>query len=189
MSVTKTVRRTQSAKLAFSDSAISFMFRNAWRIRASSPSISRLFTGLMPRMPATNTKSPARAPRLQVPVGAIASLGVRVRTPFPKPMSRRAGLQSESVQNTAHLASECLVDQLVLLDPRLTLERGGNYSRRVVITVAGEVTDRHLRIWNVRLDQPLDFTGLHGHGRTSFIVKARQPYRLAAKTRNAFAES
>ncbi len=33
-------------------------------------------------MPATNTKSPARVPTLQVPVGAIAPAGESVLTPF-----------------------------------------------------------------------------------------------------------
>jgi hypothetical protein len=32
-----------------------------------------------------------------------------------------------------------------------------------MVSVAGKVTDRHLRVGDVRLDQPLDFTGLHGH--------------------------
>jgi hypothetical protein len=40
-----------------------------------------LLEGSMPRMPATNTKSPARAPRLQVPVGAMAPSGDRILTP------------------------------------------------------------------------------------------------------------
>src|SRR6478735_5688834 len=53
---------------------------NAWRMRASSPSTSLLSTGLIPRMPAMNTKSPARAPRLQVPVGSIAPLGASTET-------------------------------------------------------------------------------------------------------------
>src|SRR5688572_17455612 len=36
----------------------------------------------MPRMPATNTKSPARVPRFHVPVGLIAPSGASVFTPF-----------------------------------------------------------------------------------------------------------
>src|ERR1043166_9938867 len=56
------------------------MLRKAWRTRASSPSTSVLVAGSMPRMPATNTKSPARAPTLQVAVGAIAPTGERIFT-------------------------------------------------------------------------------------------------------------
>src|SRR5262245_45284463 len=59
-----------------------FMFMNACRMRASAPCTRLLFVGLMPRMPATNTKSPARTPTLQVPVGVIAPAGARVFTPF-----------------------------------------------------------------------------------------------------------
>src|SRR5256885_1824136 len=54
---------------------MSCMLRNACSTRASSPATSVLVFGSMPRMPATNTKSPARVPRLQVPVGLIAPLG------------------------------------------------------------------------------------------------------------------
>jgi hypothetical protein len=36
----------------------------------------------MPRIPATKTKSPARVPRFQVPVGLIAPGGDSVFTPF-----------------------------------------------------------------------------------------------------------
>src|SRR4029079_918788 len=153
MSVTKTVRRTQSARLAPSDPAISFIFMNAWRMRASSPSTSLLSTGLMPRMPAMNTKSPARAPRLQVPVGSIAPLGASTETrlvtacrsakPAPTarrphaPMgARRAGLQSERMQHAAHLPLECLVDQLMLLHARLALERWSDDGRGIVVAVA-----------------------------------------------------
>src|SRR5262249_55717176 len=54
------------------------MLMKAWRTRASSPSTSVLVAGSMPRMPATNTKSPARAPTLHVAVGAIAPGGDRI---------------------------------------------------------------------------------------------------------------
>src|SRR5580700_12286386 len=53
------------------------MFKKAWRMRASSPSTSLLVAESMPRMPATNTKSPARTPRLHGPVGLIAPGGDR----------------------------------------------------------------------------------------------------------------
>src|SRR5262245_17960044 len=61
---------------------MSFMLRKACRMRASSPDNSMLVFGSMPRMPATNTKSPARVPRLQVPVGLMAPSGASVLTPF-----------------------------------------------------------------------------------------------------------
>jgi hypothetical protein len=67
------------------------------------------------------------------------------------------------MQHAAHLALECLVNQLMLLNPGLALERCRDDGRRIVIAIAGKVTNRHLRIRNVRLDQPLDFTGLHSH--------------------------
>ena len=80
----------------------------------------------MPRMPATKTKSPARAPRLQVPVGAMAPAGDKNLDPAGSRhhASGAAGLQRERVQHAAHLALERLVDELVLLHPRLALERG-----------------------------------------------------------------
>ena len=40
-------------------------------------------------MPATNTKSPARVPTLQVPVGAMAPAGASVVTPFGEELMRR----------------------------------------------------------------------------------------------------
>ena len=50
-------------------------------MRASSPATSVLVLASMPRMPATNTKSPARVARCQVPVGLMAPSGDSVRTP------------------------------------------------------------------------------------------------------------
>jgi len=64
-------------KLPPADSTIVFMFRKACRTRASTPSTSVLVAGSMPRMPATNTKSPARTPRLHGPVGLMAPGGDR----------------------------------------------------------------------------------------------------------------
>src|SRR5882672_691768 len=57
------------------------MLRKAWRTRASSPATSALVAGSMPRIPATKTKSPARAPSAHGPVGRIAPGGASVRTP------------------------------------------------------------------------------------------------------------
>ena len=58
-------------------------------MRASSPSTSVFVFGSMPRMPATNTKSPARVPTLQVPVGAMAPAGASVFTPFGEELMRQ----------------------------------------------------------------------------------------------------
>src|SRR5262245_34403276 len=74
--------RTQSRRLAPSDSAISFILRKACRMRASSPCTSVLVLGSMPRMPATKTKSPARVPRFHVPVVLMAPSGASVLTPW-----------------------------------------------------------------------------------------------------------
>src|SRR5437879_5429955 len=73
--------RTASRKVAPSDSAISFMLRKPCRMRASSPATSVLVLGSMPRMPATNTKSPARVPRFHVPVVLMPPSGESVFTP------------------------------------------------------------------------------------------------------------
>src|SRR5262249_44727065 len=68
--------------LAPSDSAIVLMLRKAWRIRAWRSFTSLLVAGSMPRIPATKIKSPARAPRLQVPASLIAPGGSSVLTPL-----------------------------------------------------------------------------------------------------------
>src|SRR5687768_18499987 len=57
------------------------MLRNACKTRASSPGTNVFVFGSIPRMPATNTKSPARVPRFHVPVGLIAPAGASVLTP------------------------------------------------------------------------------------------------------------
>ena len=78
-------------------------------------------------MPATKMKSPARAPRLQGPVGLIAPSGDNDPDAAfgSHQFSGVRGLQGERVQHAAHLALERLVDELVLLHPRLAPERGG----------------------------------------------------------------
>src|SRR5262245_37878552 len=52
-----------------------------WRICAGGSVTMRLVAGSMPGMPATKTKSPARAPRLQVPSAFMLPGGARVLTP------------------------------------------------------------------------------------------------------------
>src|SRR5262245_39835626 len=189
------------------------MLRKAWRMRASSPLTSVLVFGSMPRIPATNTKSPARVPRLQVPVGLMAPSGASVLTPFGEvdwaaamvmlnaremPAKSRdvcararmvashfredrkakdqlqqrsrignAGLQRQRVQRAAHLSAQRVIDHLMLLHPRFAAERGGDHGRRIVIAIAGEVADRHLRVRDLALDQPLDLLRQHRHGACS----------------------
>src|SRR5580704_4579348 len=58
------------------------MLRNAWRIRAWGSCTNVLVAGSTPCIPATKTKSPALAPRLQVPSALMAPGGLSVLTPF-----------------------------------------------------------------------------------------------------------
>src|SRR6266571_5451776 len=50
----------------------------------------------MPRMPATKTKSPARVPRFQVPVGLMAPSGDSVFTPCGETCCANAGPEIKS---------------------------------------------------------------------------------------------
>src|SRR5215470_9698665 len=128
------------------------MLRNAWRTRAASLATSVFVSGSMPRMPATKTKSPARAPSAHGPVGRIAPAGASVFTPcgeasaIPASGRRHAGLQRERVQNAAHLAFQGGVDQLVLLHARFSAKAFRDDRRGVVVAVAGEIADRHLGV-------------------------------------------
>src|SRR5262249_21272855 len=125
------------------------MFRNACRIRASSPDTSVLVDGSMPRMPATNTKSPARLPSPQGPVGWIAPGGAKVLTPFGEVGAiaasgrRHAGLQRERVEDAAHLALERGIDELMLLHARLAAEARRDHRRSIVVAISREIADRH----------------------------------------------
>ena len=49
------------------------------------------------------------------------------------------------MQLAPHAAAQGLVNHLVLLHPRLALERGGHDMRRVVIAVAAQILDGDLR--------------------------------------------
>src|SRR5690348_385342 len=148
------------------------MLRNACRTRASSPATWVLVAGSMPRIPATKTKSPARAPSAHGPVGRIAPAGASVRTPIGEAsaisVSGRwyAGLQRERVQDAAHLAFQGGVDQLVLLHARFSAKAFRDDRRGVVVAVAGEIADRHLGVRDARLDQLLDLAGVHRHARS-----------------------
>src|SRR6185437_11278001 len=61
------------------------------------------------------------------------------------------------------MALERLIHELMLLHPRLALEGGGNHRGRIMVAVAGEVADGHHCVGKARLDQSLDFTGIHRH--------------------------
>src|SRR5947209_3036576 len=63
----------------------------------------------------------------------------------------------------AHLAAERLIDELVLLHPRLAAERFGDDGCGIMVAVAGEVANRHLGVRDPGLDQPLDLARPHGH--------------------------
>src|SRR5262249_34381202 len=144
------------------------MLRNAWRTRASSPATSVLVAGSIPRMPATKTKSPARAPSAHGRAARPRPAGASVFTPFGAASAiasarRHAGLQRERVQDAAHLALERRIDQLMLLHARLAAEALGNDRRGVVVAVAGKIADRHLGVRDARLDQALDLAGVHRH--------------------------
>ena len=68
---------------------------------------------------------------------------------------RRAGLQSERVQLAAHLAAQRFIYKLVLLNPGFAPEAFGQDGSRIVVAVAGEVPDGHLRVRNMALDELL----------------------------------
>src|ERR1700733_5953409 len=72
----------------------------------------------------------------------------------------------------AHFALERLVDDLVLLHPRLAAERLGNDGGGVMVAVAGEIADRHLGVRKPRPDQPLDVVRCHGHGGFTCLASA-----------------
>ena len=57
-----------------------------------------------------------------------------------------------------------LIDQLVLLHAGFAAKALGDHGRGIMVAVAGEVADRHLRVRDAALDQPLDFVGIHRHG-------------------------
>src|SRR5207302_8878617 len=68
---------------------------------------------------------------------------------------RRTGLQRQGMELAAHLALERLIDNLVLLDAGLAAKRFGDDGRGVMVTVACQIADRHLRVRYARADQAL----------------------------------
>ncbi len=103
--------------------------------------------------------------------------------PLPFRMrSWRFRLQSKGMQLAAHIAPQRLIDQLVLLNPRLALESRRDDGRRVVIAIARQVLDGHFGVGQSLLDQALDFLGMHGHGVYPSCLAKR--YRRKAVERN-----
>ena len=87
----------------------------------------------------------------------VSSLLMRVQgAPVASANSRVRGRQRERMQLAAHVALQRGIDDLVLLHPRLALERRGHDGRGVVIAVAGEIADLDLRVGQGSPDQPLD---------------------------------
>src|SRR5262245_9925832 len=121
--------RTQSRRLAPSDSAISFMLRKACRMRASSPCTNVLVLGSMPRMPATKTKSPARVPTSHVPVVLIAPSGASVLTPLGEDDCASAAVAPASKAAAATIRLRMLAPLSRLLPTDLCAARDGRRRR------------------------------------------------------------
>src|SRR6185295_6581093 len=96
------------------------------------------------------------------------------------------------MQLAAHLAFQGLVDELMLLHPRLAAERGRDHGRRIVVAVAGKVADRHHGVGDAATDQLLDFACVHRHARFPLIrpltrstSSRHPPYRPATTPHGA----
>src|SRR5215203_6844478 len=83
----------------------------------------------------------ARALHSPDPRGAQSGTRSRSGVGYPR-------LQRQGVQLAAHLALKRLIDQLVLLDARFTLEGCRNHGCGIVIAVANEIADGHLGVRN-----------------------------------------
>src|SRR6202165_2193627 len=81
----------------------------------------------------------------------------------PSPL-RDPGLERQRVERAAHLPLQGLVDQLMLLHPRLAAEGFGDHGGGIMIAVAGEVANGDLGVRDAALDQPLDLARVHRHG-------------------------
>src|SRR6185312_12491290 len=73
---------------------------------------------------------------------------------------RHAGLERQRVEHAAHLSLQRLVNDLVLLHPRLAPERFRDHRRGVMVAVAGEIPDRHLGVGYRSLDHGFDIAGV-----------------------------
>src|SRR5215510_13160330 len=81
------------------------MLRKACRTRAWGSCTNVLVAGSTPCMPATKTKSPALAPRLQVPSALIAPGGLSVFTPFGEGACAKLKLDAMAIAVTQAKAS------------------------------------------------------------------------------------
>jgi hypothetical protein len=97
----------QSWRPAPSDCAISWRLRKARTMRACGSCTKALVAGSMPCMPATKTKSPALAPRLQVPSALMAPGGSSVLTPFGDCAWARAKLVARAIAGKQGRARRC----------------------------------------------------------------------------------
>ena len=79
------------------------------------------------------------------------------------PQTPMCGFSSQVVQILAHLGLEGIVDDLVLLDPRLAAEYFRDHGCGIMIAVAGEVLDADLGVGETLLDHPRDVFGGHSH--------------------------
>src|SRR6266581_6965451 len=104
----------------------------------------------------------ARPAESQDPTGTLLGshflrkTGVHFSGKCSKSRLRHAGLQRQRVQGPTHLPLEGLVDQLVLLHPRLAAKRLGDHGGGVMVAVAGEIADGHRGVRDAGLDQALD---------------------------------
>src|SRR5271163_1581888 len=77
----------------------------------------------------------------------------------------------------AHFALQRVINELVLLDPRLAPERLGDHGGGVVVAIAGEIADRDLGVRDLGLDQPLDIIRRHRHWGLPQISSSRKSPR------------
>src|SRR5260370_11552239 len=101
------------------------------------------------------------------------------RVPCPPPSSpaplalRHPGLQRQRVKHPAHLATQRLIDDLVLLDAGFAAERLRDHGSRIVVAIAGQIADRHLGVGYSRLDHRFDIAGVHRHSSISPLLAVR----------------
>ena len=69
----------------------------------------------------------------------------------------------QGMQLAAHASAKCSIDQFVLGNSHFALECGGDDMRGIVITVSGEICDRHFGIRQGGLDQCFNIRSGHRH--------------------------
>ncbi|MDA4629741.1 hypothetical protein NZA98_01190, partial [Escherichia coli] len=67
------------------------------------------------------------------------------------------------MQDAPHIALERIIDHLVLLNARLAAKTLGDDFRGIVITIACQIANGHLRVRNRVLDHFLDVARVHSH--------------------------